>query len=932
MNFLNTWRAALRIARRDALRAKGRSILVIAMIALPILGVSAAGITFRTSQLTVEEELTRLVGQSDAVLRDAGRGAEVLQEPTSVTRYSSVHPDDAEPGAAARKTLEELLPGAELVPDRRAVLRAESEHGLLAAEVRELDAGHPAGEGRLTLLGGDFPTAADEVAATPQFLSESGLAVGDTVRIDKQEETYRITGRFEVPDELKAVQMLFMPSAGVLDRAYPNGEEEGEVWADYLAVVDGGISWDQVVELNTQGWLVGSRMVYLDPPPDHEVPLYAEGGTWDSSMNTGFQVVLITAVSLIILEICLLAGPAFAVGARRSRRMLGLVGANGGDRRHIRSIMLASGVVLGLAAAVVGIVLGLLASVLARPWVEQMAGERFGALTVVPLELLAIIALSVLTGLLAALIPAVMASRAPVLESLTGRRGVRRSGRVLSVMGGSAFLLGTALALLGGMGLDSNSVVAVGAILAQLGLVAMTPLLVGAFGRLSRWLPLSGRLALRDAVRNRPRTAPAVAAVLAAVAGSITVATVIASEDAEAQAGYTARAPHGTVVIEAQDNQRLDGVQQAAERTLPVGERADLARLVPGTEACGIWDWGAECGWQRVEVPPERECDWEAHEARAAEAQAEGRRLSADEISPNCNYWYVETTLSAEIALGGPEALRVLGFDDPAGAEALERGHAVVFSEEYLADDGTVSVAIYHSHPQGGGDDSDVPDQVLQYPAVMVDPPEGGQAVAAVLLPADAGEEAGLETREYASVFATTQSPSSAERQAFDGAVGGLVGAPEAYIERGHDSDTETALLIAALFAMLITLGAAGIATGLAQADSEADLNTLAAVGAPPRVRRTLSGLQCAVIALMGVVLGAVSGLIPGVAIMLAQHRNDVSWWNNELYASMEDRPELFIAVPWGTMLQLVVVVPLVAGVLAALLTRSRTGLTRRVA
>lgn len=48
----HAWVAAIRIARRDAWRAKGRSALVLSMIALPIIGVSAADLTMRSAELT----------------------------------------------------------------------------------------------------------------------------------------------------------------------------------------------------------------------------------------------------------------------------------------------------------------------------------------------------------------------------------------------------------------------------------------------------------------------------------------------------------------------------------------------------------------------------------------------------------------------------------------------------------------------------------------------------------------------------------------------------------------------------------------------------------------------------------------------------------------------------------------------------------------
>ncbi|MGC5413349.1 hypothetical protein ACPXCX_58250, partial [Streptomyces sp. DT225] len=63
-----------RIARRDALRAKGRSALVVAMIALPVLGVTAADITYRSADLSPAEQLTAEIGSADALYSDAGLG------------------------------------------------------------------------------------------------------------------------------------------------------------------------------------------------------------------------------------------------------------------------------------------------------------------------------------------------------------------------------------------------------------------------------------------------------------------------------------------------------------------------------------------------------------------------------------------------------------------------------------------------------------------------------------------------------------------------------------------------------------------------------------------------------------------------------------------------------------------------------------------
>jgi putative ABC transport system permease protein len=107
-------------------------------------------------------------------------------------------------------------------------------------------------------------------------------------------------------------------------------------------------------------------------------------------------------------------------------------------------------------------------------------------------------------------------------------------------------------------------------------------------------------------------------------------------------------------------------------------------------------------------------------------------------------------------------------------------------------------------------------------------------------------------------------------------------------------------------------------------------------VGAPPRVRRTLSGFQCGVVALMGVVLGSAAGILPAVGLRLTQRRELERLYTYGLEhgytSSLDPLPYVPISVPWETLGGLLVVVPLGAALLAALVTRSTGALARRAA
>jgi putative ABC transport system permease protein len=132
-------------------------------------------------------------------------------------------------------------------------------------------------------------------------------------------------------------------------------------------------------------------------------------------------------------------------------------------------------------------------------------------------------------------------------------------------------------------------------------------------------------------------------------------------------------------------------------------------------------------------------------------------------------------------------------------------------------------------------------------------------------------------------------------------------------VERGYVSQHGLGLLALIGGAAVITLGAADIATGLAQADARADHATLAAVGAAPRVRRSLAAAQALTVSLLGTGLGIAAGFVPALALIGAMDSLDV-------------------VVTWGRLLIVLVGIPLLAGALSWLRVRSRLPLERRVA
>ncbi len=917
---LSALRVALRIARRDALRAKGRSALVVAMVALPVLGVAGADVVHRSGQLTPSERVERLMGGADALISAERPGRSVEQAPFAedgvrVLPQAGTDPASA-PAAAAASSSAELVAG--LLPSGAVLLpatpgpevSASTREGLFTTSTAEADLTDPVWSGRLDLVDGRAPTGRNEAAVTRAFLDEAGLRLGDTTTVKGLEQTpFLLTGVVEHPGELNKVELVARPgqvisplaaavagTPGAAGGPVAAAREEGVRTERWLVRLPGGpgLDWDAVQKLNRYGFTATSRAVALDPPPASAVPYDAnvwkvvEDGVDDRT------VVLVTVAGMALLEVTLLAGPAFAVGARRSRRQLALIGAAGGHRGHIRTVVLGGGLVLGVTGAVLGVALGTGLVALLRPWVEGAGGSRFGHFALAPLDLLAIAAVGVATALAAAVLPAVQAARRDVVAGLTGRDTVGTPSRKLPLLGlllvgaGAAVALygvGTqdsgAMPVLGGLTTRALSVLA-GAATAELGVLLFTPMLIAVFGRLAGRLPLGPRLALRDSARHRGRTAPAVAAVMAAVAGAVAVGVYTTGTDAQERASYRPTAPLGAVVLDApadpggREPARLRG---AVEQALPnLGARADVQEVT--------YVFCDNC-------------------SSAVQAKGAGGR---------------EDFASGSRALSGDRAVlhNLFGVRDRSAEEALAAGRAVVFDRGYLHD-GRVVLTM-----QGAAGAPVQPGQVpgterreIAVEAVLVENPDAAR-YGAVLMGPEAVRKVGLTPRPTGSVWRPDAAPDRKAQQRAEAAVAQLAPHARLEVERGYRSKGDVNTLALGGFAVVVVLGAAAVATGLAAADSRNDRATLAAVGAPPRMNRIQAGLQCTLIAGTGAVLGTVSGFVPALGLLRSHASGRIG------------APAVPFTAPWGLLLLVTVVLPVVAGLGAAAFSRGRLPLARR--
>lgn len=868
------WRPALRIAWRDALRHRGRSILVLVMISLPVLAVSAAAVVLETAEVSGVEGADRQLGSADARLRTEGRGR-VVQAPDPVnvgwTPVGDVDPDD--PPTAA-EVQEVLGPDAELTPLVSGSSRARLGERVIDLAVLGVDLSDPVADGLFTLQDGRLPAAPGEVVVNQPML-DKGLAVGDELDVDGTVLTVVGSGRDAT---LRDWPVLVGAAADV-----PEQSTNVREWL----VEAGPVPWSTVLELNDLGVVVTSRAVLADPP---DVASMAERLGYDTGRNELLAVVVLIVV-MALIEVVLLAGPAFAVGARRHARTLALIAASGGTPAQARRVILGSGVVLGLVASVVGLVLGIVTGWAVLPLVQRLNGEWFGPFELPWRYLAATTAFGLVAAFLASVVPAWLASRQDVVAVLAGRRGDRRPRASTPVVGLVLLGVGTAASAYGAVTSDNGSGaywIAGAAIVSVLGMILVVPVVVAGLARLARRLPLTARYAARDAARHRTRTVPAVAAVAATVAGVVALGIANASDELGNEQTYMPQAPMGSgYVTWAPDV--LDGevapdpaatwerIRDAVERTAPGVE----VREVRGPNDAYSPE-GYTTTW--VELPPESDdCCLDVHGPVVAFADA-----------------------ASELGLTGEPATLV---DD-----ALAAGRAVALTT------GTDAEADVSVQQETWGARGDEPESARSdtVPATLVawDEAAWGAAPAFAVLPTSMAEDLGLEVVTARLTLAGEVSPRA--ETALEEAARGVADGIDVYVERGYQRPAEAAvvLLVLGVLGGVLMLGGTLTATFLALSDARPDLATLSAVGAGPRTRRRVAAAYALVIGFVGAVLGAAIGFIPGIAI-------------SRPLTSIDGGP--FLDVPWLLVGTIVLALPLLTAAIVGLTARSRLPLVARL-
>lgn len=955
-------RLALTMAWRDIRRHKGRSALIVALIALPIFAMSFAATAGMSTQATPAETVAMELGQTQGRLTDMG-----AQNSTSVQSVQGdlsfglgapgVGPD---PAFAATAPVDAVPAGFTTILWQTATVHTPVGKAQVEVPITVTDVLNPAFTGKYTLLDGVAPASDRQALASRGLMERFGLKLGE--ELTTSAGTFEIVGTIRPERQGDGESYLFL-SPKQIPAALAAELSPAVV---YLAG-DKSLKWADAKAFNAKGITLTSRSLLLDPP--NKAELGADAGSMNGDWRQGNMVTTILAASLIgvlaLMEVGLLAGAAFAVGARKQQRDLALLAASGAESSMVRTTVTASGLWLGLAGGMVGAVLGSIAAAVLVLVVRGQGSAMFPGLHVTWLPALGLVLLGVVAGLVAAMVPARAVARQATLSALKSGRtaelpskwtkwvGLGFLGLAAVVMGAGAVVSFTVRGQVDSyvwLPLSSGLIIG-GAVALVVGLICLTGSIVALLTARTSWLPVPLRLAARDSARNRGRTVPAVAAVLAAatLSGALMVGTASAMQDSSNNHQWQYNLNQTGVPLEfvkakitdmgggAQrwESQGLATVNSKEATNLMVDALgpAITTHVLRGTPA----NTQCELDQQELamennsghELPNAAPCPkWALAEPATNRCEVASDRKPADLVDWRCtgamgNSSY-GSNIPAIIAGGEKELAALLGRAPSADAlQTLRSGGMVITNKVYLQQDGTAKVITFDPSSPGNRD-QDVPGTPgRQYMRPLVTPLSSRSLPAVVEAPEKNLNFYGVVSPETAAAMdmpvsdqtllvTAPKSLSQAETDQVQSAMAPILGQYNSvFFEKGPAGNIASILWLIVAGGALITLSAAGITAGLALADGRNDHATLASIGADTQLRKAISGSQTLMTAMLGTVLGVFAGAVPTIVVLSLQRGFP-------------------IVIPWLQIAALMILVPLFGAAAAWLLTKGKLPMTRR--
>ncbi|WP_069816196.1 ABC transporter permease [Streptomyces sp. TP-A0874] len=517
-----------RTALRNVLAHKARLLMTVLAVMLGVAFVSGTLVfTDTVGQAFQNKSAQSFENVSVAVRHQAGSPAPVNQQEDD---DSGVKPKLTD---ALLKRIADL-PGAESATGSVSGFTALADkQGKLVGQGWDTQGGnhYPGPDGRdlrYTFTEGKAPTADDEVAIDSRTAERTGYRVGDTVRlsVDGPVRQPEVSGVFDTDDGYVAAGgslVLFdnQTARKLLGKTTEYDEitvkaAPGTSEARLKAAIE------EILPAETQA-VTGKVLA------DEQAEMITEQ---TSQMAT---LLLYFAAIALFVGIFIIANTFTMLISQRTRE-LALLRAIGATRRQVTRSVLLEAFLVGLAAAVLGFLLGIGIAVGLRSLVGATGATLpDGPLVIAPSTGLYALAIGVLVTMLSAWLPGRRAAKVPPVAAMNSVHATptTRSLVVRNTIGSLITALGAALVFLGASTeSDGKPYMAGGAGLMLVGVIVLTPLIsrpvIAATAPLLDRFGVAGRLARKNALRNPRRTASTAAALMIGLT-LITAMTVVAT-------------------------------------------------------------------------------------------------------------------------------------------------------------------------------------------------------------------------------------------------------------------------------------------------------------------------------------------------------------------------------------------------------------------
>jgi putative ABC transport system permease protein len=681
-------------------------------------------------------------------------------------------------------------------------LRAENPHGHYNSPL-------------LSLVSGTYPVGPGQVALTSQVASLYGTHVGGTWQAAGT--SWRVTGIVQDPSNLADEFALAAPGQ------VPHPSQVIMLLGSSPAVqqaISGG-----------SGTLPGIPAATL---------------TFPSAFMSGFPsatgVLVVEVLGLVFIGLVSVAG--FSVMAQRRIRALGMLSAIGATERNLRLVMIANGLVVGVAGALAGAVFGFAAWLAYVPTLQHTTGHVVDAANLPWWALALGVVFAIATSVLASRRPAKTIAQVPVVAALSGRPASPKPVHRSAVPGVIVFAVGVAcLAFTGGLagvaghghaGQGRALLLLVGLVAVIVGIVLLAPLAISvlAAGAGPR-LPVAIRIALRDLVRYRARSGAALAATTFAVFLAMGICLVASISFGNPLDPIGPNLSSSQLIVSAQQSPGGGTIAQlSSAQTARLGGQLNSlaaslhARSVPLESAVTLYQVGTG------ENGP-GSFSGSVYVATPQLLATYG--IKASQIAPGTDILTMRPGLAGlphmEMTWQSP------GYHGPGGNQPGSGGPPCTLSTGCLANP---AIQTIRSLPSG----TSAPNTVITEYAVSKYHLQSAVQLSGWLIQAPASLTAAQinAARHLALAYGVTvETKSSAP---------GL----------GEFAGGATALGI------VIAFGVLAASVGLIRSETARDLRTLTAIGASPRTRRMITAATAAALGLLGAILGMAGALVAGLA------------------------------------------------------------------